>query len=162
MRLYAADLAVPTPSVLTTAIGDMQTAYAEAAGRALPTFIELGAGDVSGMTLTPGLYKWGTGLLITNGGITISGGATDVWIFQISGDLTLQSGAIITLAGGALAKNIFWQVEGGTGVTLGTGAEFKGILLAQKAITLSTGVKVNGRLLSQTAVTLDANTITQP
>jgi hypothetical protein len=161
-RIYASNMTTPTPSNLTTAVSNMETAYTDAAGRTLPDFTELGAGDVSGMTLTPGLYKWGTGLLITNAGVTISGSATDIWIFQIAGDLTLNNGAIVTLAGGALAKNIFWQVAGGTGVTLGTTAQFKGVALAQKAIAVNTGATVNGRLLAQTAVTLDANAVTQP
>lgn len=161
-KIYAANMAVPTPANMTTAISDMEIAYTDAAGRITPDFTEFGAGDVSGMTLTPGLYKWGTGLLITNVGVTISGSATDVWIFQIAGDLTLQNGAIVHLAGGALAKNIFWQVAGGIGVSLGTTTELKGIVLAQKAIVVNTGATVNGRLLAQSAVTLNANTITQP
>jgi len=161
-KIYASNMTAPTPSNMTTAVSNMETAYTDAAGRSLPDYTELYAGDVSGKILTPGLYKWGTGLLITDAGVTISGSATDVWIFQIAGDLTVNNGAIVTLAGGALAKNIFWQVGGGTGVTLGTTADFKGIALAEKAISVNTGAIVNGRLLSQTAVTLDANAVTEP
>ena len=161
-KIYAANLTSPTPSNMTTAVSDMETAYTDAAGRTTPDYTELYAGDVSGKVLTPGLYKWGTGVLVTNAGVTISGGATDVWIFQIAGDLTLDNGAIITLAGGALAKNIFWQVAGGTGVSLGTTSQFKGIVLAQKGIVVNTGATVNGRLLAQSAVTLNANAVTQP
>jgi hypothetical protein len=149
-------------TLVGNAVLDMQTAYTDAAGRTLPDYTELGAGDVSGMTLTHGVYKWGTGLLITGAGVTISGSATDVWIFQIAQNLTVMDGAKVTLAGGALAKNIFWQVAGGTGVSLGTTVDFKGVILAQKAITLNTGATVNGRLLAQSAVTLDANTVTAP
>ena len=150
----------------TTLVGkavlDMETAYTDAAGRTLPDYTELYAGDVSGRTLTPGIYKWSSGLLITGAGVTISGSATDVWIFQIAENLTVMNGAIVTLAGGALAKNIFWQVAGGAGVSLGTTVDFKGIVLAQKSIVVNTGAKVNGRLLSQTQVTLDSNAVTQP
>ncbi|QSZ43097.1 DUF3494 domain-containing protein [Sulfurimonas aquatica] len=161
-KIYASNMTVPTPTNLTTAISDMETAYTDAAGRTLPDYTELHAGNISGKILSPGLYKWGTGVLITDVGVTISGSATDVWIFQISENLTVNNGAILTLAGGALAKNIFWQVAGGVGVSLGTTADFKGIVLAQKGIVVKTGAKVNGRLLAQTAVTLDANTLTQP
>ena len=125
-RMYGADMSPPTPSKMTTAISDMETAFTDAAGRTLPAFTELGAGDVSGLTLVPGLYKWGTGLLITTG-VTLSGSATDVWIFQIAQELTVSNGAIITLSGGALAKNVFWQVSGEA--VLGTTADFKGISL---------------------------------
>ena len=157
-RVYAADYADPTPANLTTAISDMETAFTDAAGRTLPDFTELGAGDISGMTLVPGLYKWGTGVSITSG-VTLSGGANDVWIFQIAGDLTVSNGAIVTLSGGAQAGNVFWQVAGET--TLGTTSDFKGIILCQTLIALNTGAVVNGRALAQTAVTLDASTITE-
>ena len=113
------------------------------------------------MTLEPGLYKWSSGLLISTD-ITLSGGANDVWIFQVAGDITQADASSIILAGGALAKNIFWQVGGGTGVSIGTTAHFEGVVLAEKGITLNTGAVVNGRLLSQTAVTLDQNIVTEP
>jgi hypothetical protein len=157
--LFAADYAPPTDTNLTSAVSDMQTAYADALGRSNPDFTELGAGNVDGMTLNPGLYKWGTSLEIPIG-VTLSGGANDVWIFQIAGDLNVGDGAILTLSGGAQPKNIFWQVAGQA--TLGTTADFKGIVLCQTAIVLNTGAVMNGRALAQTAVTLDANAVTQP
>ena len=157
-KIYAADYAVPTPSNLTTAVSDMETAYTDAAGRA-PDFTELGAGDISGLTLVPGVYKWGTGVVI-NTDVTLSGSPNDVWIFEIAQDLIVSPGVQIILAGGALPKNIFWQVFGIVG--LGTTAHFEGIALVQTAITLNTGATANGRLLAQTAVTLDQNAVTQP
>jgi len=159
-KVYAADYAPPTPANMTTAVSDMETAFTDAAGRTLPDATELGAGDISGMTLAPGLYKWGTGVLITSAGVTLSGGANDVWIFQIAQGLTVANGAIVTLSGGAQTKNIFWQVSGQA--TLGTAADFKGIILSQTLISLNTGAVMNGRALAQTAVTLIANAITEP
>lgn len=153
--------AAPDNTFVANAVLDMGTAYADAMGRTTPDFTELGAGDISGLTLVPGLYKWGTGVLISTD-VTLSGGPNDVWIFQIAGDITQANGTSILLAGGALAKNIFWQVGGGTGVAIGTTAVFEGVILAEKAITLNTGATVNGRLLAQTEVTLIQNTITQP
>jgi hypothetical protein len=160
-QIYAANYASPTPAILTTAVGDMETAYTDAAGRVLPDHIELGTGNIGGMTLAPGLYKWGTGVTIPTD-VTLSGGPNDVWIFQIAGDLSLAGATSAILSGGAQPKNIFWQVAGGVGVALGTTAHFEGIILAQKAITLQTGASINGRLLSQTAVTLESNTVTTP
>jgi len=156
-RVYAPDYAAPTPAYLTSAVHDMETAYNDAAGRPFPDFTELGAGNISGLTLVPGLYKWGTGVQIDNNGVTLSGSATDVWIFQISDDLTVSSGAIVTLSGGARARNIFWQVAGRT--TLGTTSEFKGIILCKTLIAMKTGATLFGRALAQTAVTLQANTV---
>ena len=159
--IYAANYTSPTPANLTTAIGDMETAFTDAAGRSLPDFTELGSGSIGGLTLAPGLYKWGTGVNIPTD-VTIAGGPTDVWIFQIAGSLTMASSTKVLLTGGAQAKNIFWQVSGGVGVDLGTTSHMEGIVLAQKAINLMTGASINGRLLSQTAVTLDANRVVAP
>ena len=138
----------------------METAYTNAAGRPIPDYTELYAGDVTGKTLTPGLYKWGTGVLVSAAGVTISGSATDVWIFQIASDLTVNNSAVVTLVGGAQAKNVFWQVSGQA--TLGTAADFKGIILSQTLISLNTGAKMSGRALAQSAVTLNATAITAP
>jgi hypothetical protein len=160
-KIYAADYAVPTPTKMTTAVSDMETAYTDAAGRTTPDFIDLGAGEIGGRTLAPGLYKWGTSVLITTD-VTLSGGPNDVWIFQISGNLTQADGKSVILTGGALPKNIFWQVAGGVGVEFGTTAHFEGVVLAAAGITVNTGASVNGRLLAQTAVTLDMNAVTQP
>lgn len=146
-------------SRLTTAVSNMQTAYTDAAGRSNPDFMNLGAGNIGGKTLTPGLYKWTTSVIIPTN-ITISGSATDVWIFQVAGTLTMSSAVKITLAGGAKAKNIFWQTA--DAVTLGTTSHFEGIILGQTGINLTTGATINGRLLAQTAVTLQKNAVTQP
>lgn len=155
-KLYAADMAVPTPTNLTTSVNNMITAYNDAAGRTLPDFVELGAGNVGGKTLTAGLYKWTSNVIVPTS-ITISGSATDVWILQIAGNLTMSSAVNITLSGGAQAKNIFWQVAGQ--VTLGTTSHFEGIILSQTGITLQTGASINGQALAQTAVILDSNVV---
>jgi len=160
-KLYAADMIPPTPANMTSAISDMYTAYVDAAGRSLPDFTELYAGNISGRTLPPGLYKWSTGVLFTTD-VTLAGTANDTWIFQISQDLTVGPGAHVILAGGALAKNIFWQVGGGVGVILNTTSHVEGTISAAKAINLKTGATVNGRLYAQSAVTMQANTVTKP
>ena len=158
-KVYASDDAVPTPANMTTAVSDMETAYTNAAGRTLPTATELGAGNIAGMTLAPGLYKWGTGVTIPTD-VILSGGANDVWIFQIGQTLTVGNGVHINLSGGAQAKNIFWQVAGQT--TFGTTCVFNGNILDQTAIVLNTGATLNGRALAQTAVTLNANSVVKP
>ena len=158
-NVYASDYAIPTPANLTTAVSDMETAYTDAAGRALPDFTELGAGEIGGLTLVPGLYKWGTDVLISTD-VTLNGGPNDVWIFQIAQGITQASATKVILTGGALPKNIFWQSFGV--VALDTTAHMEGVILSQTAITLNTGATINGRLLAQTAVTLDANTVTHP
>ena len=163
--IYTVDAAGPLPcsvtaaTLLTSAIGDMETAYLDAAGRSLPDFIELGSGEIGGKTLAPGLYKWGTSVKIS-ADVTLNGSAADVWIFQIAGGIDQASATSVTLSGGALAKNIFWQVA--DTVSIGTTAHFEGVVLAKTMVAVKTGATVNGRLLAQTAVTLQKNSIDQP
>ena len=163
--IYSADAAGPLPSSvknptrLTTAVGDMQAAYTDAAGRVNPDFLNLGAGNIGGKTLTPGLYKW-TGNLVIPTTVTISGGPNDVFIFQVSGTMIMGNAVNIILQGGAQAKNIFWQTTGA--VTIGTTSHFEGSILSQTGINLKTGASINGRMLAQTAVTLEMNTVNQP
>lgn len=156
--VYAANYAPPTPSKMTTAISDMSTAFTVGNGIKSNSLItELFAGDLSGRVIRPGLYKWSTGVLVTNVGTTLSGGPNDIFIFQISQNLTVRNDAIITLLGGVQPKNIFWLVSGQA--TLGTNVNFSGIILSKTLISLNTGARVTGKLLAQTAVTLNANSV---
>ena len=162
--IYTVDAAGPackitSASMLTTSIGDMQTAYTDVAGRSNPDFLNLGAGNIGGKILTPGLYKWTTGLIIPTD-VEISGGPDDIFIFQVSGTLIAGNGINIILTGGVQAKNIFWQVAGAA--TFGTTSHFEGNVLGKTGINLQTGASINGRLLAQTAVTLQMNTVVRP
>ena len=162
--IYTVDAAGPAckitnATLLTSAVSDMQTAYTNVAGKINPDFLNMGAGDIGGRTLTPGLYKWTSALLIPTD-ISISGSANDIFIFQIDGTLDMSSAVRITLVGGVQAKNIFWQVAGA--VTLGTTSHFEGIILGGTGINLKTGASINGQLLAQTAVTLQMNTVVKP
>ncbi|MEQ1526801.1 MAG: ice-binding family protein, partial [Gallionella sp.] len=160
-KVYAADYATPTPANLTTAVLDMEAAYSDAAGRAptSPATTDVGTGILTGLTLTPGVYQWGSAVTIPTD-LTLNGNATDVWIFKVAGTLDLAAAKSVILSGGAKAKNIFWQVSGA--VTIGTTAHLEGVVLSATAITLQTGASANSRLLAQTAVTLDSNAVTQP
>src|SRR5665648_505414 len=166
-KVYAADYYPPTPANMTTAISAMEAAYTDAAGRTNPTATELGDGNIGGMTLAPGLYKWSTDVIIPTD-VTLSGDANDVWIFQIARDLSIASkgdvasGIKVLLTGGAQASNVFWQVGGPTGATLGTYSTFNGTILSAKQIIIETGAVLNGRAWAQSEVTLDSNTIVHP
>ena len=157
--LWAADYTAPTPTKMTTAIGDMETAYTDAMGRTTPDHVDFATGALGGQTLAPGLYKFATSVGITSD-CTISGSSTDTWIFQIAKDLGIDANTNIILAGGALAKNIVWTVAGAT--THGAGSHFEGIILGKTASSFFTGSSINGRVLVQTAVTLQKTTVTSP
>ena len=163
--IFSVDAAGPLPCTLnaapflTLAVLDMELAYLDAEGRSSPDFTEVGAGEIGGLTLSPGLYKWGTGVMISTD-VTLTGGPNDVFIFQIAGTLLQANATRVTLAGGVQAKNIFWQVA--DVVAIGTTAHFEGIVLAKTMVAVKTGASVQGRLLAQTAVTLQMNAVTQP
>ncbi len=163
-RIWVVDATGPAcgqtdATYLTAAVGDMEIAYTDAAGRPSPDATELGAGEIGGQTIAAGLYKWGTGVSITTD-VKLSGGPNDVWIFQIAGDLTEANGMQVMLEGGAQARNIFWQVAGQ--VTVGTTARLEGTILSHTLIALKTGAALNGRALAQTAVTLESNAVHLP
>jgi hypothetical protein len=155
--IYAVDASGPAgsimdPALLTTAKGDLTTAYNDAAGRTpVPSgpFLNPGAGNIGGLNLVPGLYKFTSTAMISGASVTLTGGPDDVWIFQIAADLEEAGSMQIILAGGAQARNIFWQV--GTSATIGTYAVFKGTIIANQAIVMDTGSSTAGRLMSFSA-----------
>lgn len=154
-KVYAPDFAPPTPALVSQAVLDMQAAYVDAASR-VPNFVDLNGGNLGGLSLIPGTYKFNTNVTIPTN-LTLVGGPGDTWIFQISGTLNVASGVQIVLSGGALPKNVFWQVAGAT--TIGTNATFRGNILDLTNIAVQTGASVFGKLLAQTAVTLDNNLV---
>jgi hypothetical protein len=121
------------------------------------------AGNLGGLTLTPGLYKSTSSLEVSSGDLTLDaqGNANAVFIFQMASTLTTTSGRQVILSGGAKASNIFWQV--GSSATFGTTSVFKGTIMADQSITLATGATLDGRALARVAaVTMDANTVSLP
>ena len=155
--IYAVDAAGPTgsvisPEILSEAMGDLTTAYNDAAGRSpVPSgpFLNPGAGNLGGLNLAAGLYKFTGTALITGSDLTLTGGPDDVWIFQVAADLQVGSMVHVILAGGAQAQNIFWQV--GTSAVIGTFSVFKGTILANQSITMNTSSALDGRALASIA-----------
>jgi len=148
------------------------SAYVDAAGRA-PTFpLNLYGGDLTGRTLAPGVYNWGSDVSVNPSGLagpgnalTLVGGPNDVWIFQMSGNLILGAPAgpgVVILSPGVQANNIFWQVGGGAGAKLYPGSVLYGNVLSNTAVVMQAGASLTGRAFGPTGVTLISNTITSP
>jgi len=161
-RIYAASYNRPTPSKMTTAIDDMDTAFTDAAKRYSPDYTDLGGGNIEGMTLEPGLYKWRSDVEFTSS-LTFVGSSTDIWILQIDMNLLVGLGAFttralagkgarVTLSGGAVWENIYWQVSGAA--IFGRTSHVEGVFLVQRSITFNTGSSLNGNVYAQNAVTL--------
>jgi type VI secretion system secreted protein VgrG len=147
-----------TDAAAALAQDDVTTAYNVAASLTPTT---TGIGELSGLSLTPGVYTGGALALSNNGALTLAGSANSVWVFQAASTLTIGSATRITITGGASACNVFWQV--GSSATIGTAAQFQGTVLAQQSVTATTSAVIVGRLIARVAaVTLDTNTITAP
>jgi hypothetical protein len=159
-KAYAANYADPIPATLTTAVSDMEIAYTDAAGRVNPDAkrINVMGGLIGGLTLTPGIYTFQVEIIIATS-ITLSGSADDIFIIQTTKNIVQAANTEVTLAGGVLASNVFWQVAGD--VSVGTGAKMEGVLLVMTAVTLKTGSTLNGRVLAQSRCDLQMATITE-
>jgi hypothetical protein len=163
---FAADNAAPIPTHLTTAVGDMETAYTDAASRPFSAAkLNLEGGVLGGVVggadypLTSGVYTFRMDVSIA-ADIYFDGSDTDVFIIQMTGNLMQAAGTMVRLRGGVLAKNIFWQLAGK--VVVGLGAHLEGILLVKTSVQFETGSSLNGRILAQTACVLQVATIASP
>jgi Ice-binding-like/Putative Ig domain len=120
---------------------------------------ESGLGDLTGLSLTPGVYSGGA--LSLAGNLTLAGNASSVWVFQAASTLITGSNSSITMTGGASECNVFWEI--GSSATLGSGSLMRGTIMAKQSITAVHGTTVIGRLLANTgAVTLDTTAVTVP
>ena len=147
-----------TDAAAGQAQSDTTTAFNTAASLT-PT--QSGIGELSGLSLSPGVYSGGALALAAGGSLTLAGSASSVWVFQAASTLTIGSASHILITGGANACNVFWEV--GSSATLGTTADFQGTVMAMQSITANTGATVQGRLLARAAaVTLDSNVVTPP
>ncbi len=160
------DIAPPgVAAMLTQAKQDLTDAYlfAEAMTNPAPVLV---AGDIGGLTLAPGIYKSTSTLLIQGGNLTLDaqGDPNAFWVFQISSAFTTVGGAggSVILAGGAQAKNIFWQT--GSSATIGDYTSFQGNILALTSITMNAYSTAVGRMLCRNAsvVLTSTNLIYKP
>jgi ice-binding like protein/Big-like domain-containing protein len=160
-------------SIATQARLNAQTAYLALV--AMPPGANPG-GNLAGLTLAPGVYTAPAGSFMIQGGdltLDAGGNANAVWVFQMATTFSIGGpGAAapqsIILAGGAQAKNIFWQVGAAATINAGGGGTFEGTLISQAGAAISTMgnvnvVTVNGRILSLGAsVTLVDTVINVP
>jgi hypothetical protein len=156
-------------TIATNSLADAQTAYNNMTPALLPGGANPG-GNLGGLTLAPGVYTAPAGsFLITGSDLTLDaqGDANAVWVFQMATTLTVGAAGAprsIILAGGAQAKNVFWQVGSSATINGAGGGTMVGTIIASSAVSFSTAgnatvVTLNGRAMGLTASVTMTNTV---
>ena len=168
----SASPSAPECAVATQARLDAQTAYLALVAKPVGGASPAPGANLAGVTLLPGTYKAPDGSYLIEGGdltLDAQGDANATWVFQMASTLTVGGpGAAapqsIILAGGALAKNVFWQVGSAATINAAGGGTMVGTIIAQEGVTFSTAdnvsiVTLNGRALSLGASVTMVNTV---
>lgn len=142
-----------------TAQGDLTNAFTSLG--LLGTGTTLADFDLTGLTLTPGVYTVHAGPSNLTGALTLDGlgDVNAAWVFLMDSTLITSSNSSVNVINTGSGAGLFWDVR--SSATLGTSTSFQGNILALTSITMNTGASIGcGRALASTgAVTLDANTI---
>jgi hypothetical protein len=157
-----------TFAIATQAASDALTAYNNLA--AAPAGPDPGAGQLGGLTLTPGTYTSASGSFMISGSdltLDAQGDPNAIWIFQMSTTLTVGAAGSprsIILINGAQAKNVFWQVGSAATINGAGGGTMVGTIIAPAGVTFSTAgnaaiTTLNGRAIGLTASVTMVNTV---
>jgi hypothetical protein len=149
-------------AIATQARLDAQAAYLQLAG--LPPGADPGA-NLAALTLAPGVYTSPSGTFLIEGGdltLDAQGDANAVFVFQMAQSLTVGGPGVaapqsIVLAGGAQARNVFWQVGSFATINAAGGGTMVGTILSQSGASFSTVGNVNPVTLNGRAISLGAS-----
>jgi hypothetical protein len=172
----SASVSAPNCTIATQARADAQVAYNALVAKPVLGSSPAPGANMAGITLLPGVYAApGGSFMIQGGDLTLDaqGDTNAVWVFQMATTLTVGGpGAAfpqsVILAGGAQAKNVYWQVGSFATINAGGGGTMMGNIISQAGASFSTAgnaaiVTLNGRVLSLGAsVTLVNTVITVP
>lgn len=161
IAIYAGDDVGDSQNYLTMAREDLIGAYKEMVARTTDKDkVEAYKGNIGGKILPPGTYRFSNGANIPSD-ITLEGSDTDVWVFQVEGDINVATGVRMNLSGGAQAKNVYWQSSGR--IILGANSVSVGTFINQLTAELKQNAQLTGRVLCKNGkVLLTQNTITKP
>jgi len=162
--------------IATQFLADATAFYLSISPASRPGGTDPGAGELGGLTLTPGTYMAAGGTFkISNLDLTLDaqGDPNAVWVFQTSAALTVgiagPAGArSVKLKNGALAKNVYWYVGSAATINGAGGGVMTGTIIASAGVTISTAgnnvqTVLNGRAISLGAsVTMVNTTINVP
>jgi uncharacterized repeat protein (TIGR01451 family) len=124
-------------------------------GAAVNLFLDTTHGPAG--VYAPGVYC-SDGAMSVGGSISLTGNGTH--IFRVNGALGTTAGAVVSLAGGASACDVFWTPHA---TTFGAGSSFVGTLFDNDAVTVGAGTSILGRILAFNGpVTTATTTINLP
>lgn len=168
----SAGVNAPACAVATQARLDAQAGYLALVAKPVGGASPAPGANLAGITLLPGTYVAPGGSFIIQGGnltLDAQGDANAIWVFKMATTLTVGGpGAAfpqsIILTGGALAKNVFWQVGSFATINAAGGGTMVGNILSQEGASFSTAgnvntVTLNGRVLSLGASVTLVNTV---
>lgn len=123
----------------------------------------MGGGDLSGLTLIPGVYCATTFTTVASSIVTLNAqnNLAAQWVFVTGTTVITGADSSIVFTNGGTAENLFWAV--GTSATLGSSSAFMGSIIASAAITFGSGSTIIGHAYAGTAITFaSGSTVTIP
>lgn len=152
-----------TFAIATAARADALATYNTLAG--LAGGPDPGAGNLANLVLKPGVYTAASGSFMIQGGdltLDAQGDPNAVWVFQMAQTLTVGGPGVafpqsVQLVGGALAKNVYWQVGSAATINAGGGGTMVGTIISRAGVTFSTAGNVAVATLNGRALSLDAS-----
>lgn len=136
-------------TVAAQAQKDVTAAYNAAVGQTCTNTIA--GGDLSGLTLAPGVHCLPAGAIL-NGTVTLDakGAASAVFIIKVTGPLSTAGASAVKLAGGTSHCNVYWVVS--DFARIGALSTFKGNVIAVNEARIAANAKLNGRLISRSGI----------
>ena len=101
--------------------------------------------ELSGLTLTPGVYCFPSSAQVSGGTLTLKGQGP--FIFKVSSTFITSTGSSVILTDGATCDNIYWLV--GSSATLG--GPVAGNIIAYTSIGMDAGSSLTGRAIALNA-----------
>ncbi len=169
LGLYPGSSVVGAPGVIGTSyVGtsyaliakqDLNTAHLDADSRPMTAAM---AGDLGGLTLTPGVYKSATSIGITNILYLDAQFRSDaVWIFQVGTLLTVNAYSQVIMINAAPYPNnapqVWWSC--GSSATIATGAIHIGTIMASQSVSVAVGSSTGPLMASIGGVTLLSDSV---
>jgi hypothetical protein len=120
-------------------------------------------GDLSGLTLIPGVYCATTFSTVASSVVTLDAenNLAAQWVFVTGTTVITGASSSFVFTNGGKADNVFWAI--GTSATLGASSAFMGSMIASASITFGSSSTLLGHAYAGAAITFaSGSTVTIP